>query len=351
MNILADFHHVSLANSLRLTLGKRLGHTVFRPIGLEWYHEGFWAVYNHPDTAKQYLDLEQAFTPPDGTPVLNEVAGGKADGQYWIRDHEYDMPAAAVTLERFKGMQFDYLIASIPQHIKPFIELRDRFQPKAKVIFQAGNDWSLDGLHLEGVDGVMASIEPQVHHLKMPLLWYHQEFDTTIFRPRVPQTTSMINSFINVLQHTPGWEDFETLERYTRYFGMEWRSFGGQCRDGCIDGAKNLAAAIHRSEFVFQVKHTGDGFGHIIHNAYACGRPVITRSSHYRGKLAGQLLVPGTFIDLDKFTLAEAKNLIGHYHNSPEMLIEAGRKAAVRFAELVDFKAEAMQIKTFLETI
>lgn len=354
MRVLADFHHVSLGNSLRLTLGRRLRMHIDRPIGLEWYREGFWAIYDHPDTAKQYLDLEQAFTPPDGTPVLNEVDERVGD-HYFIRDNEYGWPATAVTLEVFKSLPYDYLICSIPQHIQPFLELRRLYQPNAKVIFQAGNEWPLDVLardfRLNEVDGVMASIAPQENHLGIPVVWYHQEFDTSIFKPADNGPTGQISSFINVLDRTPGWDDFRQLESYTRYFGETWKSYGGQCRDGCIDGAANLARTIHESEWVFHVKHTGDGFGHIIHNAYACGRPVIIRSSHYQGKLAAGLLVPGTFIDLDKQTLAEAKNTIHRYHAAPELLQEAGRKAAARFAELVNYDDEAQQIKRFLEVL
>lgn len=347
MRIFADFHHVSLYNSLRLTFQRRLGGHIDRPIGMEWYHEGFWAIYPHPDTAKQYLDLEQAFVPADGTPVLNDVTGGVGD-HYFVRDGEYDWPATAVTLETFKQTPYDYLICSIPQHIKPFLELRRLYQPNAKVIFQAGNNWSLDGLDLEGVDMVLASIKPQDHHLKVPVVFYHQEFDTEIFSEKPIQHTRGASSFINVLDKTPGWADFTALEDLTRYFGMAWRSYGGQCRDGCIDGAKNLALEMEVSDFIFHVKHTGDGFGHIIHNAYAVGRPIITRSSHYQGLLAEELLVPGTFIDLDKHSLPDVKNILHKLVSAPEMLEEAGAKAAARFREVVNYDAEAEMIREAL---
>lgn len=350
MRVLADFHHVSLYNSLRFLFEGRLGGHLDRPIGLEWYEQGYWAIYPHPDTAKQYLDLEQAFTPPDGTPVLNNVQGSAVD-HYWISDPEYNKPATAVTLQVFKELDYDYLICSIPQHIKPFVELRDRFQPKAKVIFQAGNNWKLDMLDLEGVDMVLASLAPQDHHLKVPVVFYHQEFDTTIFRPAPMRFTRKATSFINVLDKTPGWDDFTRLEELTRYFGMSWRSFGGQCRDGCIDGAKNLAAEMHEADWIFHVKHTGDGFGHIIHNAYAVGRPVIIRSSHYAGTLAEQLLVPGTFLDLDKHSLPEVKNMLHQFEAAREWLNEAGVKAATRFAQVVNYAAEAEEIKKALGSL
>lgn len=58
MKVLADHHHDDLYESLRILFEDRLGWELYRPIGTEWYTEGYWDVYNHPDTVTQYLGLQ-----------------------------------------------------------------------------------------------------------------------------------------------------------------------------------------------------------------------------------------------------------------------------------------------------
>jgi hypothetical protein len=57
MRVLADFHHGSLLRSLVMLFEDRLGMELYRPIGLQWLHRGYWAISNLKGTAKQFLDL------------------------------------------------------------------------------------------------------------------------------------------------------------------------------------------------------------------------------------------------------------------------------------------------------
>ena len=74
MKIFADLHHSSLFTSFKLLFENRLGHRMYRPIGLEWFTEGFWKIAepynNNIGTVKQFL--EPGNTPTDGTPPLNQ---------------------------------------------------------------------------------------------------------------------------------------------------------------------------------------------------------------------------------------------------------------------------------------
>ena len=49
---------------------------------------------------------------------------------------------------------------------------------------------------------------------------------------------------------------------------------------------------MQRSAWGFHVKAGADGYGHILHNWFACGRPVIINYEEYKDKLAGELLIP-----------------------------------------------------------
>lgn len=357
VRVLTDFHHSSLLRATNMLFGGRLHMMVYRPIGLEWFEEGFWAINDNIDTAKQFLSTDQAFTPGDGTPKLNkltierdQVLGEtQANGVYYVADPGNLTSHRACSLEWFKNNRFDYIIASIPAHVPLFKRLIELYQPHAKLIIQMGNNWNLDQYSNENI---LASIAPQIGGYQCDIMFYHQEFDTHIFQSRVCHPTKKISSFVNILQNSgQGWNDFVELEKLLSRFGYEFRSYGGQCRDGNMNGPLELANAMHDSQFILHSKPGGDGFGHVIFNAYACGRPVIARPSQYAGMLAEQLLVPGTFIDLDKYGRGEVKNMIIRLTHDEGALFQMGKRASDRFREVVDYEKEAEEVGQWLATL
>lgn len=346
--ILVDFHHSSLLRSLVMLFGIRLDMEVYRPIGMDWFHEGYWAINNQEDTARQYLDLDQAFQPSDGTPPLNEIHQSKTAqvGTYWVLDPGGNTAHRAATIDFFKKTQFDYVLASIPAHVGLYEKLVAKYQPNAKLIIQMGNNWNIK--QYKGKN-VLASMAPQYID-DVNVLFYHQEFDTKIFHPAPTEVTKKIYSFTNIIQGTGvGWQDYMQLRDLLPAY--EFKAFGGQCPDGNMTGPVELAHKMREAQFIFHVKPGGDGFGHIIHNAYAVGRPVITRPSHYKGQLAEQLLVPGTYIDLDRYGPAEVKNIIERLSQDPDGLRQMGERAANRFREVVNYQTEARMVEKWLKTL
>ena len=88
----------------------------------------------------------------------------------------------------------------------------------------------------------------------------------------------------------------------------------------------------------------GDGFGHVIHNWAAIGRPLIGHASHYAGKLAEGLWEDGvTCIDLDRHGVGELPGLLDSLDN-----VAMGRAIRDRFESLVDYDEEAEQIRALL---
>lgn len=342
--VLTDFHHSSLLTATNLLFEDRLDMMVYRPIGMEWFEEGFWAVNDQRDTAEQFLGLDQSFKPDDETPPLNDILGQRFEtGVYYVADPGGRTAHRACSLEWFKNNQFDYLIASIPAHVPLFERLIAMYQPKAKLIIQVGNNWDLSPYVGKNV---LASIAPHMEP-DVNACFYHQEFDLNIFAPRICHPTKHISSFVNILQRTgQGWNDFTELEKLLPEFSF--KSYGGQCRDGNMNGPLEVANAMHDSQFILHSKPGGDGFGHVIFSAYACGRPVIARPSQYSGQLAEQLLVPGTFIDLDKYGRAEVKNMIRRFTEDDNALWRMGQRAAARFREVVDYEKEAEEVKQWL---
>jgi hypothetical protein len=349
MNVFTDFHHSGLLNSLIMLFEGRFDGNVYRPIGLDWYEQGFWKVYDHPDTANQFLTFDQGYRPKDGSPPLNliqETHNLPMDQRevYYCRDIDSDQLNKAITLETFKEMPIDIVIASIPQHIEPFKKLIREFKPEAKLIFQIGNAWSANN-----ADNVMASAV--VHNVPetVNFVEYHQEFDLKIFRKVAPNNQNIITSLINVHHDMPDYPLFLELEK--QMFNWNFLSFGGQGRDGSMDGARRVAMAIRESRFIWHVKAGGDGFGHILFNTAAMGRPVITKMSHYSGKLGEKLLIDGeTCINIDGLGPEDIIKKI-EYFNQP-MRYDAMCKATYRnFKEKVSFDKDFDKIKKFIKEL
>lgn len=348
MRVLCDFHHSSLLRSLTLLFEDRLGMDLYRPIGLEWFDRGFWAINDERPTAEQFLQIG-APSNTDGTPALNTAhIEDHAAGQYVISDPGGDSTHRACTLDFFKNNQFDYVIATVPAHVPIFKKLIAQFQPGARLIVQMGNNWQDYDF---GDLPVLASVKGPLPNAKNAM-FYHQEFDTEIFHPSPVPPSKQIYSFQNILQNAEiGWEDFNILKDLLASDGFDFKSFGGQCADGNMDGPAQMANKMREAMLIFHVKKGGDGFGHVIHNAYAVGRPIITRSSHYRHQLAEQLLVPGTCIDLDKMSRMQAARMIAFLATQPEELQKMGARAHERFLEVVDYNREGEEIKKWIKSL
>lgn len=354
-NVFVDFHHASLLNSFILLFERRLGGNVFRPIGMEWATEGFWKVYDHPETQAQYLGFGSAT--PDNTPPLNEVIG-KTDNLnpvYFCSDIDNGATNKAITLDKFLSMKIDIVIATLPQHIEPFKRLCELHPNKPKFIYQIGNAWDVPD---NSVANVMASalipkVPPGVNFIS-----YHQEFDTNLFRPmshtisesgELVWPESFIFSFVNVFQNFPDYNLFLEVEKLMPDF--HFRSYGGQCRDGAIAPAYELARSMNHARFIWHTKAGGDGYGHIIHNAAAVARPLIVKKEYYAGKLAEPLLIDGeTCITIDGLTNEQIVEKI-HQYNSSSVYNQMCRNAYANFKQVVNFDEEFERIKVFLSNL
>lgn len=358
--VFCDFHHASLLNSLIMLFEGRLGGCVYRPIGREWYEQGFWKVHDHPATVAQYLDVGGAT--PDGTPPLND-SGSPMRTEWSTKDqclfHCHDIDSGetnkAITLSYFMNTPIDFVIATLPQHIEPFRRLCDLHKDHPKLIFQIGNEWNA-GAHQNMIDGIMSSARVYLPP-GIPSVIYHQEFDLSVFSRADIETgidSRRITSFVNCFDvadiFTHDWHQFEEIEHLMSPI-YEFRAYGGQCRDGSANGSEDLAARIRDAKFIWHVKKGGDGYGHILHNAAAMGRPLIVKMGYYMGKLGADLLIPDvTCIAIDGLTHEQVIAKIRHF-SAPEQYGRMSENLYNRFKEVVDFDREYVEIRDFLQRI
>lgn len=312
----------------------RLGHVLYRPIGLDWFQSGYWKINDQEDTARQFL--EPFSIPTDGTPPLN------------------DDLSMCVLFSQFSQMRFDVLIASLPQHIEPFKELIRLYQPTAKLIYQIGNQWQVNP---KEVKNVMASAKVQIPENINGVI-YHQEFDINTFRYEPPIRDRKIYSFVNCLNTADLFRDDWSLFLQLEQLMPEWefKSFGGQCRDGNMTGSQALADKMREASFIFHCKSGGDGYGHVIHNAASVGRPFIIRQTDYFDKLAQPLIdqAPHILVNYgnikDKPVKQIAEEIQGLYDHETQYLRVCEVVNQV-FKRNVDFDKEEQKILKFLDNL
>ena len=127
------------------------------------------------------------------------------DNVYYCQDIDSGYYNKAITLETFKEMDIDYVIASLPQHIEPFKKLAE--MKGCPLIFQVGNQW--DGIYCENIlaSARLTNVPVDINYVE-----YHQEFDTKIFKP-AGYTPYTITSLMNIPEQMPDYQTLLTIEK------------------------------------------------------------------------------------------------------------------------------------------
>jgi len=346
MKIFSDMHHGGLYASFKYLFEDRLGHQLYRPIDLDWFDAGYWHAArpygNNPDTVNQYLGL--GAIPKDKTPPLNTPSSVVEDGVHYIRDVAHGFYHKAISLETFKKMEFDVVIASIPDHIEPYMDLIKSYMPKAKLVYHVGNIGWHDHIPWKLVKNTMLSVKPFPIPNNRNAVFYRQEFELDDFMPT--DTYSMeITSFVNCLPEAHKFHELASLLPEYKF-----QSFGVTCRDGIKHSVSEIASTMSSARFGYHNKPGGDGFGHVIHNWFAIGKPIIVNMYDYRDKLAGELLEDmKTCINIENRSMQEVANIIKNM--SDEQYDEMCMEVKNTFYHKVDFEKDAEKVKMFLENL
>lgn len=330
MRVLADRHHADLWEALAL-LFDRLAAELYTPLGHDWWDEGYWRFgqgWGDDRLARQFLAINDTW---------REVEPGLF---LTFDDHHPERPIFGVTLDLARGMQWDFVLASVQDNQEGFARFAQ--EAGARYVYQVGNtrqeiDWRLNPLVLNASE---ASLDGSGVNIG-------QEFDSTgIFRYRAPTHPARVASFVNLLPLIPEcWAPFEELRSLLP--GHRFRSFGHECPDGLLKPVAMIADEMARSGWAYQDKPTGDGFGHIIHNWAAVGRPLIGHARYYWGQKASWFWRDGeTCIDLDLHSVSEAAEIMRA--TTPERHAEMCRVMRAIFEQMVDFDVDAELVRNLL---
>lgn len=343
MKIFADLHHQGLYASLHYLLENRLGHKLYRPIGKEWFEKGYWKIAepynNYPGTVEQYLGTRD-FVPEDGSPSLNTPAG-----KGHVLDTTHNFMQKVMTFDEFCATDIDVVIATIPAHVTSYTRLIKEYKPNAKLIYHIGNIGWHENLPL-GAQNVMASVKE--FKTDRNVVFYRQEFDLNVFKPKTGiHFLLTITSFVNCLPEPDKFNKFkELLPEFV------WKAYGIGCPDGTLGKIEDIAWYMQRSWLGYHNKPYGDGFGHVIHNWMAVGKPVLVNLKDYKDKLAGELLVDGeTCIDISGKSIEDIAVIVRELSKSNLHYLDMCNAVEKRFKEVVDLEADAIKVRNFLERL
>lgn len=350
MNIFVDYHHSGLLYSLHLALENRLGHKIFRPIGMEWFEKGYWDIAkpygNSMETARQFLEMRD-IQPIDGTPPLNTIVEQASSPPYYtIYDAYHDYKHKAVTFDQFMAMDIDVIIGSIPDHWVTYKRLRDQHKPNAKVVCHMGNMFNEapQALNDGTIDNLLASTIPFMEYRGVNKVFYYQEQPLVEYRP--PMRTMKISSYAHTMPKKELYDEYKQLLPQ-----FQFKSYGSACPDGWMHTLTDLYKTMQEDMFVYHVKPGGDGYGWNWHSAFMVGRPILTNYADYKDKLGGLLFKDGvTGLALDAHTVRENCDTLTTWTESGYFQ-ELGQNARNAFMELVNYENEADKLKTFFENL
>lgn len=364
IRVLCDAIHADLWESLRLLLEVRLGWQLYRPIGMEWHERGVWRFEQHQPyglgVAHQFLD------PWDGDRAY-------ASGYHFYPGHRTDEPCGdcewphaarrdtthppqvqrLVTYEQARSKPWDLVLATLAENEEGLWKFAQ--EVGAHYGIQVGNQGA-QNLWPIAEFGLLSVTTPGFTPWK-PHVYYRQEFDLRQFSPDdgAIAEPDLVSTRVQCITQTGEYARFLAAAAAIPEARFLWY---GHCepRDehwGGDDATTNdVAHSMHRTRVAWHAKRWSDGYGHVVHNWFAIGRPVIGTATYYQDKIAGPLFVEGvTSYDLDRHSDQEVHGIIRRLLGDDDHWLTMCRASAERFRAVVDFDAEAEQIRTMLENV
>jgi hypothetical protein len=345
MRLLSDYHHSDLWESMELLFEDRFGWELFVPYEMEWYDSGVWNFERQAlgdAVAKQYL----VGVWPDAKDQGDHFTVDDATHPGRIRK--------GVTLEQARSQRWDVVLSSLPDNDTGLYQLSQ--DTGAKFGVQIGNQAQYSNWNLADF-GLVSSNLP--FDPPKPHVIYRQEFRLTDFRYEwPPEESKSVASFIQCFPENHGfYNEFLTYARDLPEF--DWKVYGAygthrvdEFACGNLPNTPAVAEAMRRTRIAWHSKWWSDGYGHVIHNLFATGKPVVGYADYYADKLAGPLWMDGvTCLDLSKHFPDEVVAWLRRLRDDDDFHHQISDASAARFREVVNFDDDAEKVKTLLESV
>jgi hypothetical protein len=351
MNVFVDFHHPALFYSLFLLFERRLKYKIYRPVGMEWVESGYWKLLDLCETEYQreekLAELLILDTPlPYTNACWNETLIKKETHTVIKPSGNIPCKQRGITLKQFKDIKFDLVIASFIWNIDPFRKLIEKYQKTAKLLIQVGNAWSLNQFKN---DYVIASLKEADCYLDN-IVFYKQELDVEIFKEFDKPHKQQISSFVDPVYILK--DDSFFIEKLIQELTPSYiiNLYGKQSKDGYISNIYQISDIMRESKFGLHLKFEESGYGHVLHNWFAVGRPLIFRSSQHKTGFGKYMLEHmETGIDIDKVGYKKCIEIVKTISNNDYLAMCNGVKS--KFKEQVDFNQDAENIKRLLNKL
>lgn len=344
VRVLCDAIHADLWESLRILFEGRFGWELYAPHGMEWHTAGIWNFEraNLGDAvARQFLQPHH-----DDLPFPSGEAWSRLDTTH---------PGQAqkrVTLDQARELRPDLIISTLAENDLGWRAFAGEVGAHFGV--QIGNQGQ--GSAWGAAEFALISSTTPGFTPWMPHVYYHQEFDTaSLFDAETDRALpDRVGTWVQCPTTSAGYDRFRALAART---GLDWRWYG-HCGDadeyhgGNMPSTPEVAARMHEARIAWHWKEWSDGYGHVIHNLAAIGRPLLVTAGYYADKLAGPLLVEGvTSWDIRRHTDDELVRIISRLVSDDDHWRRVCEDMAARFREVVSFDAEADAIRAMLDGV
>lgn len=356
MRILADFHHSDLYESLALLFEDRYGWELYAPTQMDWFEHEYWnfeRAFHGDAVAQQYLK--------------GIWAGAEDKGHCWeVADKTHPgRILKGVTLEQAREAKWDIVLCTLTHNERGL----SRFAREVGATFgiQAGNVGQLASVSSEGAgwDRIAFALASTTFEIAPPVphVIYRQEFSLSDFRFEwPPRESKSVASFVQCFAENKGMErggfydEFDFLAHH--YPEFDWKvygAYGTQPEDewacGNLSSTPMVAERMRQSWTAWHAKFWSDGYGHVIHNLHAVGRPIFSYHNYYADKLAAPLMEHGvTGFDLSRMDEGEVVATLRNLRE-PEYHQSISVATAARFREVVNFDQDAEKVRALLESV
>lgn len=308
---------------------------------MEWFQQEYWIherAYWGDKVAHQYLD-------PYGSDVDCGDHSEREDWSHPGRIHKM------LTVDQAKAMRPEIVLCSLFHNESGYYRMSQELG--AKFGLQVGNLMTPN--HFEWAHFAMLSCtKPDGRYPTIPYVMYHQEFSLKDFYFEYPPLNMDASTWVHGVGGTQWFSLFGQLAHEVPE--LTWRTYGHKEEhpywSGSISPTFKVAWSMRAARVGIHFKTHGDGYGHVIHNLFACGKPVVGTATYYQDQIAGPLFVDGvTSFDVQRRSHEDIAQVVKKLALDDDFHQKVSEASHRRFQEVVNFDEDAEKVRKLVEGI